>query len=86
VAKQAWLNNVDSSKEKRDALSAEAKNKATSGIRYVKNQQIDTKNRVEVQEQIESHVWKVVAVVLWGPLMTQLDSTVVNPARSSFHT
>jgi hypothetical protein len=31
-----------------------------------------TKNRVDAQDQSESHVWKVVAVVLWGPLMTQL--------------
>ena len=49
----------------------------------VKNRQIETKNRVDAQDRIESHVWKVVAVVLWGPLMTQLDSTVVNVSLST---
>ena len=42
------------------------------------NKQIDTKPQPVAQDKIESDVWKMVAVVLWGPLMTQLDSTVVN--------
>jgi EmrB/QacA subfamily drug resistance transporter len=34
-------------------------------------------------EQLDSKVWRVVAVVFLGPLMTQLDSTVVNVSLSS---
>ncbi len=34
-------------------------------------------------EQPDSKVWRVVAVVFLGPLMTQLDSTVVNVSLSS---
>jgi EmrB/QacA subfamily drug resistance transporter len=49
----------------------------------VTNQQVDTKTRVVVQDKIEPYVWKIVAVVLCGPLMTQLDSTVVNVSLST---
>ncbi len=44
---------------------------------------LDTNPKVAVQEKIEPHVWKVVAVVLWGPLMAQMDSTVVNVSLST---
>lgn len=47
------------------------------------DEQIDSKPRPAVQDKIESDVWKIVAVVLWGPLMTQLDSTVVNVSLST---
>jgi len=33
--------------------------------------------------QLDARVWRVVAVVFLGPLMTQLDSTVVNVSLSS---
>jgi len=34
-------------------------------------------------DKIDPLVWRIVAVVLWGPLMTQLDSTVVNVSLST---
>jgi MFS family permease len=36
-----------------------------------------------VVEPLDARVWKIAAVVLLGPLMTQLDSTVVNVSLSS---
>jgi EmrB/QacA subfamily drug resistance transporter len=47
------------------------------------NKRIDTQPRAVVQDKIDSAVWKIVVVVLWGPLMTQLDSTVVNVSLST---
>jgi EmrB/QacA subfamily drug resistance transporter len=44
----------------------------------VTNKQVDTRPQPITQDKLEFDVWKVIAVVLWGPLMTQLDSTVVN--------
>lgn len=42
-----------------------------------------TESRPVIQGKIESDVWRVVAVVLWGPFMTQMDSTVVNVSLST---
>lgn len=45
--------------------------------------QTDSEHQTVTAPKIERNVWKIVAVVLWGPLMTQLDSTVVNVSLST---
>src|SRR5579864_6945739 len=54
------------------------------GIAYAMTSEMASRRTDQsAAEQLDSRVWRIVAVVFFGPLMTQLDSTVVNVSLSS---